>query len=137
MIAVDLHDQAMRLCDLAISSEGLGRRAAYRRAHRLEVEAARLTVAEPSRGILWRSAAWLALDAGNQAGAAWAAIEGLDSPGALSTRVRRELVEVLRTALAHLQRLAGISPDALDVQILRLGWQRADLEATPKPRAVR
>lgn len=137
-IAGDLHDQAMRLCGLAIASEGLGRRAAYRRAHRLEVEAARLTEAEPSRGILWRSAAWLALDAGKPAGAAWAAQRGLDSPGDLPKRYRRELVEVLRVALERLQRLASINPRDLGVQLRRSGWLRDDrsvmpLTTTPAP----
>jgi hypothetical protein len=54
-------------------------RALFREAHQLEAEAAKKTHVEPSRGVLFRSAAWLALEAGDAREAECCAASGLAS----------------------------------------------------------
>lgn len=106
-VSARLHDQAIRLWEAASAAGGICRRMAFRRAFRLEAKAAQLEGAWPSSGILWRSAAWMALDANNPTGAVWAALHGLDLPFDLSSRVRRELVQVLRLA-TRMAQLKGL-----------------------------
>lgn len=105
-----LHGQAMRLWEAGNAAPGICRRMAFRRAFRLEARAAQLEGERPSSGILWRSAAWIALDADNPTGAAWAALHGLGMPFDLPNRVRCELVQVLRLAMRRVEREGLVRP---------------------------
>jgi hypothetical protein len=91
-----LHDEAMALADeadaLLKQARGLYAQAAWK-----ELKAAELAGdSEPSRSILYRSAAWLELSAGSFERAAWIARRGLD--GQPAPRLREELRVVLERA---------------------------------------
>lgn len=77
----DLHNAAMALADDAEALRREGNadmaRATFADAYDLERQAADAADEEPSRGILYRSAAWLALDAGRADLAADAVTAGL------------------------------------------------------------
>jgi hypothetical protein len=91
-----LHDQAM---DLAWQADRMkwwfprGADRLFARAYRLERHAASMCVREPSRGILWRSAGWLAFAAGMRRQARRAVARGL--AGAQHGWVMSDLNEVL------------------------------------------
>lgn len=95
-----LHDDAMTLADLADRYHAAGldelARSMLTAAADLDRRAAALETTEPSRGILHRSAAWLALQAGYPGTAAVLARAGL--AGAPCGRVANELREVLDAA---------------------------------------
>lgn len=97
MSATARHDEAMALTDAADALRRAGDPrcvATFARAADLEREAAELAgTSEPSRAILYRSAAWLALAAGDPDGAALLALDGLDGDGP-----RADLLAVLRAA---------------------------------------
>lgn len=77
----DLHNAAMDIADDADRLRRSGRtdlaRAAFSDAYDLERQAADAADEEPSRGILYRSAAWLAIEAGRPEDAADATLAGL------------------------------------------------------------
>ena len=79
-IVEELHEEAMNLVDLAVAAqrEGKPSLAIFRHALTLEIEAAGLVTIEPSRSILYRSAAALALEAGKAQEAERLATLGLD-----------------------------------------------------------
>ena len=105
MTPADLHDQAMDLSHRADCARDAGdhddARALYAAALDLERRAAESVVSEPSRGILHRSAAWLALEVGEPGEAARLALAGLAAQG-VPERVRRELRDVLAAAREQL-----------------------------------
>lgn len=100
-----LHDEAMKISDegdlLRRRGDEAGAIRAFAHALTVEREAAILEESEPSRGILFRSAAWLALEADQPREAERLAAEGLRSP-TLSDRVARELRAVITEAWARL-----------------------------------
>jgi hypothetical protein len=101
------HDAAMYLCDAADERRRKGRRvkgaarvevnadvaATLAAAARAEASAAGFCDEEPSRAVLFRSAAWLALDAGDARRAARLARKGLE--GVRHAEIETELREVL------------------------------------------
>lgn len=94
------HDLAMNHVDVGdvAKRQGLLIQAGmnYKAAYRLELKAAQLTDGEPSRGVLYRSAAWLACNAGMYMEALQTAQIGLD--GQPYPEIRDELMEVLMDA---------------------------------------
>lgn len=95
-----LHDEAMAACD--------GQD--FTRAMELEERAAlEAGASEPSRAILYRSAAWCAMSAGRPADALRLAQRGLEG-AAVPGRARRELKEVLAAAQAALPLAERTSP---------------------------
>jgi hypothetical protein len=108
MIQVDeMHRQAMDLADEADRARRVGDEALARnrfsQAASLESDAARLTSAEPSRGILYRSAAWLALEAGDARRAEVSAARGLAGPD-VHQETAAELRAVMEDARLRLSR---------------------------------
>lgn len=92
-----LHDLAMDCCDVAtlarLSNDMDKSRAYLYQAYLLEMKAARLVAVEPSRSILYRSAASLALEIGAHEAARNLAVEGLK--GDPTPQLQSELKEVL------------------------------------------
>ena len=101
--ADDLHEAAMRYADEGVAARKHGDEDAALRAFAAatdsERRAAQSSKTEPSRGILYRSAAWLALEAQVPSAAEQSARAGLESPD-LSDRVANELRAVLAAAEA-------------------------------------
>lgn len=99
-----LHDAAMKLSDEGDAHRRAGRhddaRAVFASAMESERAAAMLARNTQSCGILWRSAAWLALDAGEVEQAERFAALGLSSAD-LDDRTAEELRAVLRDAWAR------------------------------------
>lgn len=105
-----LHNEAMALiddADLLKNAETVRGKSFRKRLlwHALfnEYQAALLAETEPSRSILRRSAAWIAIEYGDAARAKYIAEEGLALEG-VPNRVRRELEEVLERAEADIQK---------------------------------
>ena len=96
-----LHEEAMELADqgdrLRRRGDAEGAARAFGRALEAEREAAQLESTEPSRSILFRSAAWLALEADQPREAERLAAEGLRS-SEVSDRVANELRAVMEVA---------------------------------------
>lgn len=101
MTPAELHDRAMDLCERADRLRDAGKpylaRSLYLTAMELDREAAERELTQPSRAILHRSAAWLAIQAGDPGEGARLATDGLAGHG-IPERVRRELVDVRRAA---------------------------------------
>jgi hypothetical protein len=102
-----LHEEAMELADegdqLRRKGELGAATNAFFQALGREREAAQQEESEPSRGILFRSAAWLALEADQPREAERLAAEGLRS-SLVSDRVADELRGVMEAAWARLHR---------------------------------
>lgn len=104
MITVrELHNQAMELVENILVKRHRGEdfQADAAQAFDLERQAAQMIPlgaerAEPSRSILYRSAAWLAVNAGRYTEAVECAEEGLK--GVVHSDVKRELEDVLEAA---------------------------------------
>lgn len=101
-----LHDTAMGLAEVGDKLRRLGHFEAavqsFRGALKLERLAAEREKTEPSRGILFRSAAWLAREAGDPQESNRLAVEGLAGKK-VNPRTRRELQEVAKKARAALR----------------------------------
>ena len=99
--SAEFHERAMVLADQGDLSRQRGEhaqaRAAWREAMAVERMAAEAEPTEPSRGILYRSAAWLALNAGEQQEAERLARAGLEGDG-VPERLESQLREVLAEA---------------------------------------
>ena len=104
--SAQLHDEAMKILDegdlLRQRGDHVGAVRAFAQALEAEREAAHLEETEPSRGILFRSAAWSALEADQPREAERLAAEGLLSL-AVSDRVARELRAVIEVAWVRLK----------------------------------
>lgn len=105
--SAQLHEEAMELADegdrLRRRGDPNGAARAFGRALEAERQAAESEKTEPSRGILFRSAAWLALEADQPREAKRLAAEGLQSPE-VSERVATELRGVMEVAWGRLNR---------------------------------
>ena len=105
--SAQLHEEAMALADegdrLRHRGDPVGATRVFVRALETEREAAQQEDTEPSRGILLRSAAWLALEADQPREAERIAAEGLRSPD-VSDRVANELRAVMEVAWMRLNR---------------------------------
>lgn len=97
----ELHRQAMAHADDGDFARRSGdsdlAKACFSEAMALEREAAELCESQPSRSILLRSAAWLALSAGDSKEAKRLAEKGLSDPD-VPERMRSELRDVLEKA---------------------------------------
>lgn len=124
-----LHDLAMEAANRGMVAAHTGRHKQafefYRTAWQCEREAAALVVrdarSEPTRSILYRSAAWCALDCGEHADAirlALAGLEGLNIPPSLVD----ELEEVL---------YAGIKMRAAEATLISAGEQPREGPSAP------
>lgn len=93
----DLHDQAMELADHADEKRRQGADdkavALFKRAFEIESQAAQATHQEPSRSILYRSAAALALEAGLFEEARASALAGL--AGQPAAEIHEELQDMI------------------------------------------
>lgn len=102
-LSAGLHERAMSAADrgdaLRQWGDDAGARGAFHEAMVLEAQAAEAESTEPSRGILHRGAAWLAVAAEELAEAERLALAGLAS-AELPERVQQELMEVLEAARA-------------------------------------
>lgn len=100
LAAAELHDLAMSLSDEGVLASRAGNRdkslAYFDAAHRLEGKAASVAQDKESRAILYRSAAYLALNAELLDNAADLARKGLE--GDPPSLIRDELIAALRNA---------------------------------------
>lgn len=119
-LAMDLSDQGDRLRRQGAHDDA---RAAFQRALDAEREAALIEQTEPSRGILLRSAAWLALEAEHPREAERLAAIGLTTLD-LSERVANELRAVMEDARVRMS--AQLPPPSM---VASLALHRAAYEA--------
>lgn len=105
MNAKELHEIAMSYTDKGDVAYYEGEfelaRTLFLEALVMERKAAEICRTQPSRGILFRSAAWLAISAGNPVESKRLAEEGLSDPD-VPERVRSELQEVLEKACSQI-----------------------------------
>ncbi len=98
----ELHNQAMDLAEQAmVDPESPLNKSRYLKAARLESEAAANFNKEPTRGVLYRSAAWLSANAGDYKSAIMHAESGLE--GTPPPEIAEELIEVRDYAKAQVE----------------------------------
>lgn len=140
-----LHDHAMSLADTGDSARRRGdhelSKAAFEEAVALDRQAAELELSEPSRSILFRSAAWLALEAENAAEAERLAACGLSSR-AVPERIKLELRAVAEEARLRLHRPlpppSAASSISLHIEGPEIGFGGADpADIDPRVSAMR
>ena len=114
MSTVDLHNEAMALAFEADAARKAGNLAEaaehFARAMDVQRRAAELETTQPSRAIMFRSAAWLAVEAGKLRAAERIAMYALVDDG-IPARVQEELREVCR-----------------EVRVRVEGWRESDYE---------
>lgn len=120
------HDAAMRAADEADRATGDVARLLYLRAMQLERQAAEAVEAEPSRGILHRSAATLALRAGEPEIATAIALRGLRPPFRGDPQVCEELREV------HVKAAGLLGPHAQGAEGAPLGASTHRVDGSAK-----
>lgn len=106
MTVTEKHREAMAIAEEADrikAANPTGAKHAYVRAFALEVDAASEVKAQPSRAILYRSAAWLAMNAGLAVTAKLTATAGLEGA---HPEIAAELREVIAAAEAEIARVA-------------------------------